>query len=51
MTATTAGMVVVTVALTIFAGPLFDVCMRIGDALTQPIHLVTASAASDGAGS
>lgn len=51
MTATTAGMVAVTVALTIFAGPLFEVCMRIGDALTQPIHLVTAPAASDGAGS
>jgi multicomponent Na+:H+ antiporter subunit D len=40
MTAATAGMVAVTVALTVFAGPLYDVCARIGDGLLQPVHLV-----------
>ncbi|MBN9170076.1 MAG: Na+/H+ antiporter subunit D [Microbacterium sp.] len=39
MTATTAGMVVVTIALTVFAGPLYDVCARIGESLLQPVHL------------
>ena len=39
MTAATTGMVAVTVALTVFAGPLYDVCMRIGDALLTPISL------------
>ncbi|MEU1971773.1 Na+/H+ antiporter subunit D [Microbacterium sp. NPDC019599] len=39
MTAATAGMVAVTVALTIFAGPLYDVCARIGDALLEPVSL------------
>ncbi|OJU70713.1 MAG: Na+/H+ antiporter subunit D, partial [Microbacterium sp. 70-38] len=37
MTATTAGMVVVTIALTVFAGPLYDVCARIGESLLQPV--------------
>ncbi|WP_460775399.1 Na+/H+ antiporter subunit D [Microbacterium sp. GXF7504] len=40
MIAATAGMVAVTVALTVFAGPLYDVCVRIGDALVQPVQLV-----------
>lgn len=40
MTASTAGMVAVTVALTIFAGPLYDVCARIGAALLEPVTLV-----------
>ncbi len=40
MTATTAGMVAVTVALTLFAGPLYELCARIGDALQDPISLV-----------
>jgi multicomponent Na+:H+ antiporter subunit D len=40
MTAATAGMVAVTVALTVFAGPLYDMCTRIGDALLQPVQLV-----------
>jgi len=40
MTASTAGMVAVTVALTIFAGPLYDVCTRIGAALLEPVTLV-----------
>ena len=40
MTATTAGMVGVTVALTVFAGPLYDLCARIGEALLEPVSLV-----------
>lgn len=40
MTAATAGMVAVTVALTVFAGPLFDVCARIGETLLEPIGVV-----------
>jgi len=40
MTAATAGMVAATVALTVFAGPLYDVCARIGAALLEPISLV-----------
>ena len=40
MTAATAGMVAVTVALTIFAGPLYDLCARIGEGLLQPVTLV-----------
>ncbi|HEX5859249.1 MAG TPA: proton-conducting transporter membrane subunit, partial [Microbacterium sp.] len=39
MTAATTGMVAVTVALTVFAGPLYDVCTRIGDALLQPVYI------------
>jgi len=39
MTMTTAGMVAVTVALTIFAGPLYDVCARIGASLLEPVSL------------
>ncbi|MBN9215145.1 MAG: Na+/H+ antiporter subunit D [Microbacterium sp. SCN 70-200] len=40
MTATTAGMVAVTVALTVFAGPLYQLCASIGDALQEPVTLV-----------
>ncbi|MDL9978082.1 Na+/H+ antiporter subunit D [Microbacterium candidum] len=40
MTGATAGMVAVTVALTIFAGPLYDVCNRIGASLLEPVSLV-----------
>ncbi|WP_375386501.1 Na+/H+ antiporter subunit D [uncultured Microbacterium sp.] len=40
MTATTAGMVVITVALTVFAGPLYEVCTRIGASLLEPVSLV-----------
>ncbi|WP_167047801.1 Na+/H+ antiporter subunit D [Microbacterium halimionae] len=40
MTAATTGMVAVTVALTIFAGPLYEVCERIGAALLEPVHIV-----------
>ncbi|WP_314503137.1 Na+/H+ antiporter subunit D [uncultured Microbacterium sp.] len=39
MTAATAGMVAVTIALTIFAGPLYEVCARIGASLLDPISL------------
>ncbi|MGV9195435.1 Na+/H+ antiporter subunit D [Microbacterium sp. MC2] len=37
MTSATAGMVAVTVALTVFAGPLYDLCASIGGALQNPI--------------
>ena len=40
MTIATGGMVAVTVALTVFAGPLYALCDRIGDALLQPVSLV-----------
>lgn len=39
MTAATGGMVAITVALTIFAGPLYDVCARIGGALLEPVSV------------
>ena len=39
MTAATAGMVAVTIALTVFAGPLFRLCMSIGEALPYPVSL------------
>ncbi|MCD2498321.1 MULTISPECIES: Na+/H+ antiporter subunit D [Microbacterium] len=39
MTAATAGLVAVTIALTVFAGPLFELCDRIGSALTTPVTL------------
>ncbi|GAA2908028.1 multicomponent Na+:H+ antiporter subunit D [Microbacterium keratanolyticum] len=42
MTVATGGMVAVTLALTIFAGPLYALCDRIGDALLQPVQLVFA---------
>jgi len=40
MTGATVGMVAVTLALTVFAGPLYDVCSRIGAELLQPVSLV-----------
>ncbi|WP_434811976.1 Na+/H+ antiporter subunit D [Microbacterium sp. bgisy189] len=39
MTAATAGMVAVTIALTVFAGPLYRLCDSIGEALMQPTSL------------
>ncbi|KAA9089288.1 Na+/H+ antiporter subunit D [Microbacterium radiodurans] len=39
MTATTAGMVAVTVALTVFAGPLYELCADIGQSLLQPVTI------------
>jgi multicomponent Na+:H+ antiporter subunit D len=39
MSAATAGMVAVTIALTVFAGPLYDVCARIGASLLDPVSL------------
>jgi multicomponent Na+:H+ antiporter subunit D len=39
MTAATTGMVIVTVALTVFAGPLYGVCERIGAALLEPMSI------------
>ncbi len=40
MTTATAGMVAVTVALTVFAGPLYHLCASIGEALQDPVVLV-----------
>lgn len=40
MTTTTAGMVAVTVSLTLFAGPLYELCTGIGESLLQPVTLV-----------
>src|SRR5690606_30851689 len=40
MTAATGGMVAVTIALTVFAGPLYAVCDRIGQRLLVPVTLV-----------
>ncbi|MGO2518752.1 MAG: Na+/H+ antiporter subunit D [Microbacterium sp.] len=40
MTFATGGMVGVTLMLTIFAGPLYALCDRIGDSLLQPVNLV-----------
>ncbi len=40
MTAATTGMVAITVALTVFAGPIFQLCEQIGTALLEPVHLV-----------
>jgi multicomponent Na+:H+ antiporter subunit D len=40
MTAATVGMVAVSVGLTVFAGPLYDICDRIGSALLEPVSLV-----------
>ncbi len=39
MTAATAGMVAVTVSLTLFAGPLYEVCARIGASLLEPVSI------------
>ncbi|MFJ6678041.1 Na+/H+ antiporter subunit D [Microbacterium sp. NPDC091382] len=39
MTASTTGMVAVTVALTVFAGPLYHLCASIGAALPYPVSL------------
>ena len=39
MTASTTGMVAVTVALTLFAGPLYNLCASIGAALPYPVSL------------
>jgi multicomponent Na+:H+ antiporter subunit D len=39
MTAATTGMVCVTVALTVFAGPIYDVCARAGASIMQPVQL------------
>ena len=40
MTAATTGMVGLTIALSVFAGPLYDVCARIGASLMDPVTLV-----------
>ncbi|MGO2931063.1 Na+/H+ antiporter subunit D [Microbacterium sp.] len=40
MTVATGGMVGVTLMLTIFAGPLYQLCAGIGESLLQPVNLV-----------
>lgn len=40
MTAATTGMVVVTLGLTVFAGPLLEITMRAGTELMQPVNIV-----------
>ncbi len=40
MTLATVGMVAVTVSLTIFAGPLLDMCLRAGVDITDGVSLV-----------
>ena len=40
MTTATAGMVAATLALTIFAGPLIDLCMRAGESIEQGVSLI-----------
>ena len=40
MTVATAGMVVVTLSLTVFAGPLLDVCLRAGERVAEGVSLV-----------
>ncbi|WOF23133.1 Na+/H+ antiporter subunit D [Microbacterium betulae] len=47
MTTATVGMVAVTVGLTVFAGPLYEVCERIGQSLLEPISLVQLENAED----
>ncbi len=40
MTLATGGMVAVTLALTVFAGPIYALCANIGESLMQPVSLV-----------
>ncbi|QTV80330.1 Na+/H+ antiporter subunit D [Microbacterium sp. NIBRBAC000506063] len=40
MTVATGGMVAVTISLTVFAGPLYALCDRIGATLSHPVQLV-----------
>jgi len=48
MTVATAGMVGVTLALTVFAGPLYALCDRIGAVLLEPVSLVQLEGEVDG---
>ena len=50
MTAATAGMVVVTVGLTVFAGPILDITMRAGVELLKPVNIVMVDIPAEGAG-
>ncbi|WP_417512209.1 Na+/H+ antiporter subunit D [Microbacterium sp.] len=40
MTVATGGMVGVTLMLTVFAGPLYELCASIGESLLQPVNLI-----------
>ncbi|MFD5214082.1 Na+/H+ antiporter subunit D [Microbacterium sp. NPDC058345] len=48
MTVATGGMVAVTLVLTVFAGPLYAICDRIGVGLLQPVSLVQVGEEVDG---
>ncbi|QBR73027.1 Na+/H+ antiporter subunit D [Microbacterium sediminis] len=48
MTAATVGMVALSVGLTVFAGPLYEICDRIGQSLLQPISLVELDGVEEG---
>ncbi len=48
MTGAALGMVAVTIGLTVFAGPLYEVCERIGESLLQPISLVELESVEQG---
>lgn len=50
MTAATAGMVVVTIGLTVFAGPILDITMRAGVELLKPVNIVMVDVPAEGAG-
>jgi len=47
MTAATAGMVAVTVALTVFAGPLYAICARAGDQILSVVTLTDVQEEAD----
>ncbi|WP_221584693.1 Na+/H+ antiporter subunit D [Microbacterium sp. G2-8] len=40
MSGAAVGMVAITLGLTVFAGPIYDICERVGESLLQPISLV-----------
>lgn len=48
MTASTTGMVAVTIALTVFAGPLYHLCSAIGSSLLNPVTLTQLQEEVDG---
>ncbi len=47
MTVATAGMVIVTISLTVFAGPLLDACLRAGERIYGGVTLVQLQDAED----
>ena len=43
-------MVVVTIGLTVFAGPILDITMRAGVELLKPVNIVMVDVPAEGAG-